>query len=678
MDKFIDIRNLVSLAAFCCLSGCGGGGGADGATAVQTPPVVIVPPVTPAPAVPVPVPDTPSAPVTPVPPVQPQPISPVAPPVPVIYPALSYQPSRLVEVMQVGESRVSQLQITLSSPPPEPLYFRIVDPLATLKVTSTVTKLNDLSYTAVIVIPATLPHGIYEGDLVVQVCRDAACTQLVPYSRQLLRYSVSNLLTVPVSFVDPVNISRSFYTGQSGTVNALLGTPYEYFKRTLFITASDPKGVFVSTSDFIPYGDNVYEFTLTTSPTLTTGHYAGSVEIRACVDKDCSAAYPVTTMSLPYTVDVKALSTLTALTRWPGVADWQNARRNAERSSYVPVTLDVSKFSRRWKSVVPGIDSYTIPIVISADHVFVTSGRTLYALKESDGSVDWRRDFDIGYPYNPTGSGDMVYVEMGSGNGSYTLHGLNAYTGKTGWSSTSLIPADYMQPLLSSGKLLHAISQGGNSGVQAVDPLNGAPLWFARMKSPAVQGNTMFSFDQGLAVADAATGTLQKKIATDALIWNGRQYPYYLEPVAGAAGSVFGITRVDNINTPKSLVNFNLAQNKVAWSKTGNYGDNFAYAEGVVYVINESTLMLEARAESDGALLWDWKVPSTQLAIGGTDILVTKNLVFVSYNQFTYALDLVTHKVVWQEPGAGLLSMSSNGVLYIGGRSGSVTGYNVK
>ncbi|PHV26640.1 hypothetical protein CSQ93_18310 [Janthinobacterium sp. BJB426] len=586
--------------------------------------------------------------------------------------------------MLLGESRVSKVQITLSSPATEPLFFRFFDPTGVLQLSSSVTQENNVTYTALITMPSTLSFGTYEGYMEIQVCRDAACSNPISYSRQLLPYSVSALHTIPVEFVNPISISESFYEGQAATTSGVLAAPSGQSKINLYITATDPKGVFIKTSDFRWNGDFMYEFTLKTVPSLASGRYRGNIEIRACRDLECSARYPVTTMSVPYDVEVRALSTLTALTRWPGVSDWQGERGNAQRTSYVPVTLDVSKFSRRWTWPIPGASyMHRTPMAISSNHVFLNAGAILYALKESDGSVAWSRDFGRD-PFSST-SGDMLYVRTGTDDSRQVLYGLNASTGTMVFTSYSsfpkrdgyTIPPLWMKPMVSGGKLFHSVASGDTNGVQALEALTGTPLWFAPMTSATLQGSNLFSLDQGLSLADATTGTLQRTIATPEMMWTSTSASS-LAPVAGAPGSIFGMTQPESASKTRKLVNFNVAQNKVAWSSTGTYGDNFAYAEGVVYVVDDATSMLEARAESDGKLLWSWEVPRRLISFAGTDILVTKNLVFVSFSGTTYALDVKTHQLVWTEPTGGVLSMSANGVLYISALGGSVVGFNVK
>jgi len=58
-------------------------------------------------------------------------------------------------------------------------------------------------------------------------------------------------------------------------------------------------------------------------------------------------------------------------------------------------------------------------------------------------------------------------------------------------------------------------------------------------------------------------------------------------------------------------------------------------------------------------------------------VLLTNNLVFVSTDNATYAIDRTTHAQVWSYPFSGKLSLSANGILYINSGS-SILAVNVK
>ena len=63
-------------------------------------------------------------------------------------------------------------------------------------------------------------------------------------------------------------------------------------------------------------------------------------------------------------------------------------------------------------------------------------------------------------------------------------------------------------------------------------------------------------------------------------------------------------------------------------------------------------------------VLWSW-VPGTDDTAFHRNVVVTKNLAFVSTNRAVYAIDLVTHQPVWSYPAPGMLAVSGSGMLYI-------------
>ena len=110
---------------------------------------------------------------------------------------------------------------------------------------------------------------------------------------------------------------------------------------------------------------------------------------------------------------------------------------------------------------------------------------------------------------------------------------------------------------------------------------------------------------------------------------------------------------------------------------SGDYPSAPAYANGRVYVANNNPVRLEVRAESDGKLIWSWVPQQAGDVAFISEVLLTKNLAFVSTNLATYAIDLTTHLAVWSVPLVGKLLLSSNGVLYIQAAN-EISAFNVK
>lgn len=120
-----------------------------------------------------------------------------------------------------------------------------------------------------------------------------------------------------------------------------------------------------------------------------------------------------------------------------------------------------------------------------------------------------------------------------------------------------------------------------------------------------------------------------------------------------------------------NLVAFDIATRRIKWSALSSESDDFvgspAIADGIIFVQNSAypRVRLEARRESDGAILWTWEPPwSDELGLSG-NVVSTNNLVFVSTQRAVYAIDRATHQQVWTYPYGGKISISANGVLYV-------------
>ena len=230
---------------------------------------------------------------------------------------------------------------------------------------------------------------------------------------------------------------------------------------------------------------------------------------------------------------------------------------------------------------------------------------------------------------------------------------------------------------------------GSFGGLYAFDPVgNPRYLGAAAQQSawtPAVDGTGGYAYrGDALRVFDPITGAL-KAIVLDPTFMN---YIYEVggSAVLGAPGSVFaaayGNSWLNGGGIGNSPVHFNLRTNAVDWSIRGVYPSTPAYYSAVVYAANNNPLRLEARAEGDGALLWSWMPPAAGDVEIVSEVLLTGNIVFVSTNLSTYAIDRTTHRVVWSFPSAGNLALSQNGTLYVesygsGGAATTLSAFNL-
>lgn len=104
--------------------------------------------------------------------------------------------------------------------------------------------------------------------------------------------------------------------------------------------------------------------------------------------------------------------------------------------------------------------------------------------------------------------------------------------------------------------------------------------------------------------------------------------------------------REDSGNTPH-----------VGWELTDFFRGQPAVANNVVYA-NDGSMLL-AVDELTGQPLWSWTAPDGDLR---GNIVATKTTIFVDTATSIYAIDLLSHAMVWRANGSGSLALS-DGVL---------------
>jgi outer membrane protein assembly factor BamB len=93
-----------------------------------------------------------------------------------------------------------------------------------------------------------------------------------------------------------------------------------------------------------------------------------------------------------------------------------------------------------------------------------------------------------------------------------------------------------------------------------------------------------------------------------------------------------------------------------------------------VYAFGANGRTLEAHAPANGNLLWTVDLGNSDFS----NVIVTRNLAFVSSSTATQAVDLNTRKVVWTYPQGGNLAISQRGVLYILTSAGKLAAVNLR
>lgn len=394
-----------------------------------------------------------------------------------------------------------------------------------------------------------------------------------------------------------------------------------------------------------------------------TGVAPGDVSITATVEgKTASAALKV--LARP-------------VANWSGAADWATYQGNARHTGFVPVTADPVAFRELWVRRPVGNNRLN-PMTEGGGRLFVSNqayggAQKLAALDARTGATAWTHDFGGIYSVDPPAYADgRVYVTTG-GHGDSYLYGFDAAAGTVAFrSSYGNQWSRWFAPVVSGGTVYMA--GGYYGGLYAFSATDGEQKWFAGTNqydewAPAVADGRVYAYTGDytpeLAVHDAATGAKLFAIADPDFGWNG--WSMHVTPVLGSMNNVLA-------TQGGRLVSFDLQGRSVKWQRTGSFRNNVVVAEGVIYVINND--QVEARRESDGALVWLWIPPAGQQP--QRTMIATSNLLFVSSGSHTYALDLTARLQVWSYPAGGELTLTRDGLLVIAQEDGDVAAIDLK
>lgn len=438
--------------------------------------------------------------------------------------------------------------------------------------------------------------------------------------------------------------------------------------------------------------DGTFLITATPLASLPIGHYTGNFTVNVCADANCNSQLAGSPFNVPYEIDAMSPDgsvttyNLSPLVPLSGGSDWGTFQGNAAHTGFVPVTLNVSAFNRRWRWNAPsysGVQWAPSVLTTGAGMFYVSSGpywdanssaHELFAYKEDDGSKVWSHSFaDLQYATTnpPAYSGGQVFIAAGSQSSTY-MFAFDAATGAQAFKTQMDSQWEhYFAPTILNG--LVYTDGGSYGGLYAFDTTSGSEKFFADVAqfdgwTPAVDATRAYSYAAGyLGIYDNQTGALIGTIADPTYSWNG--YTVAGAPVLGSANTVYA-GNLSNKND-NSIVNFDTLNRAVRWSIRGAYSGNPAYAGGALFASNNSPFALEVYNEADGTKLWTWTPPAGNNQFV-SDVLVTNNLVFVSTDTNTYAIDRTTHLPVWSHAASGALALSANGVLYIKGRNSIV------
>ncbi|RKH47261.1 hypothetical protein D7Y23_22460 [Corallococcus sp. AB050B] len=368
------------------------------------------------------------------------------------------------------------------------------------------------------------------------------------------------------------------------------------------------------------------------------------------------------------------LRVITTTGSWNQTEDWATYQGNARHTGAVDATLDPAVFRELWVRQVFTGSAALNPVTEGNGRVFVSTqsyfgSQQLTTLDAQTGAPLWTYDFGAIHGAHPPAYSDgRVYLTT-SGHQDSFLYAFDAADGSLQFKSAYGNQwSTYYAPVVSDGSVFMA--GGYYDGMYSFNATSGKQQWFSYTTqynawTPAVAGGQVFAYTEAqLQVVDALTGTVAYKIDDPGFSWAG--WSMNMAPVLGGAQNV--LARQYN-----RLLSFDLENRRIAWTLKDSFTGNVTVADGVLYVFNKGKV--EARAESNGDLLWTWTPPTGTPQ--GT-MVVTDNMLFVSTATNTYAVDLTTRAHVWTYPAGGYLALGKDGILFIARSNGSLSAITVK
>ncbi|GGY43677.1 hypothetical protein GCM10007387_27280 [Pseudoduganella albidiflava] len=413
-----------------------------------------------------------------------------------------------------------------------------------------------------------------------------------------------------------------------------------------------------------------YEARMTTSATLAVGTHASSIELRLCEDDPLVCRTPVagSPWLIPIKITVKPANMTPPLRHITALANWSTARGNAAHNAYVPAAFDPLNFSRRWvlEDVKEESVAHDNGLVILAKLGPRVSG-AVRAISEETGTEVWRKDHTYTHLYPAAVANGRIYYLEGSPTA--WLRTLDqAGVNLSGFAIHGAAGQQNEAPIVHGNGVY--VEAGYDSLMARYDAATGTLAWRADgiphdTKTPAASGDHLYVYGQKtLYKVRASDGKVAASIRNDGVVSD-----------RGMAENVVlsGTGRMAFVVEDGTLFAFDVTRDTLAWRSTGKVAGLPAVANDMLYIFGWDGTTVDARDVATGTVQWTASRPSPGAS---STLLVTNNLVFVSGANSTWAIDLTTHKKVWEYPLGGELSLSNRGILYIAG-GGKLVAFNL-
>jgi hypothetical protein len=498
--------------------------------------------------------------------------------------------------------------------------------------------------------------------------------------------------------VGPPSMNLEFYQGDPAefSISATQVGDVDPGDGNLFIGIVQSADVLRPGYEVVPVTNADWVADLHLREDLAPGVYTGTFELRLCHDQDiltCAHPWPGSPWVIPYTFTIHQGLDLRTLTPLSGAGPWSTFGGNLAHTGYVSApALAKADLDRRWGwtsgGEITGVatDAGRVFVVVKGTGQSFSYPFTLYAIRESDGQVDWSTDLGSWYDVSaPAVGGGKVYLAQNDYYGGVFVYdqATGEALGDVTFTSDS---AKWGAPAVDRGTVY---SQAGTQdgvvsyapGTDSVNWFKSTGFWRNDTWSPAVDGTYVYGLEGStLVVLLASDGSTVATVSdNDPLNW---WWGTGGGVVLGPGGTAY-TTYIDGSND-QSVAGGRLVSYAVGtanptrrWSVAGTFRSAPVLANGVLYIVNGDAL--EARSPATGARSWSWSPPSGLSAETNLprSLAVVGNKAIVDGGWWTYIVDLGTHQTDYIYPAYGPIAVSENGIAYISGRNGALIALNL-
>lgn len=463
--------------------------------------------------------------------------------------------------------------------------------------------------------------------------------------------------------VFPEILSESIDDGASDTQFLIQTKSDVAFGNDLYVRVTDTGSVFQQQAQPLWPFDSNLALKVFTYPAISLGRKQGTLTLTFCHDSLCSSLYSQQPISIPYDINVTSSSNLKPLNNL-NIGEWSTYQKDNTHTGYVPLTLDPKNFSIRWQRfMAPNIGlnqvSFNNQSVTSMKgSVYWSSPSSLLSsINELTGNVNWTHAFDpdtTNVMSAATIYNDNIYMFVGRKSSNQFERYVELLE------MDSLAQNIYRLDIVGSPDSLEILlpPMVDATGTYPNPTIASTGTTMAsdgnrkyRLLGEAYTFATWLSFDNG-SIPSRYTA--------------GYKTPFNSAPVIGSNGMVFATNGYQEQPGSNALIAFDTVTESIPWAVNGDYIGSPTVSNGMLYIANRNPMQIEARDQGgNGQLLWTWSPAEFGDRTFISNMVLAKNILFVSTDQHVFAISLCTHKPVWSIRRAGALSISNSGVLYI-------------